>query len=166
MQVIQADRNAHTGPSSGPTEADLASFAAMQKFVSKQLGGRLPEAELRQTILETAGGRVGDQKAPSFVYDSIINGEQKYKATRIPVLVIEALPPNMGRPAGADTAKLAADRAIHTEKALKQLQAFQAGNPSARIIKIPNAYHYIYLSNEAEVLKAISEFMDGDPVQH
>jgi pimeloyl-ACP methyl ester carboxylesterase len=78
-------------------------------------------------------------------------------------LAIAAVPINMGNQAGADTAKLSADKAIRTSEDLKQLDAFQAGNPSARIIKIPNAYHYIYLSNEAEVIRAINEFIEPNP---
>jgi len=163
MLVIQANTDAGTGPSSGPTDADLASFAAMQKFVAKQIGGNLPEAELRQTFNATNDGKVGSQKTQSFVYEYIMNGEQKYKAVKLPVLAIEAVPKNMGNQAGSDPAKLVADKAINTSEELKQLDAFQAGNPLARIIKIPNAYHYIYLSNEAEIIKAITEFIKTNP---
>lgn len=157
--VIQADRAARSGPSGGPAESDLASFTAMQKFVAKQLGGSLPEAELRQTFSQTADGKVGDQKTPSFVYDSVTNGEQRYGAVKVPVLAIEAVPRNTGNQTHANPAKLKAANDLRTAEILKQINAFQVGNPSAKIIKIPNAYHYIYLSNQAEVIKAITEFI-------
>jgi pimeloyl-ACP methyl ester carboxylesterase len=157
--VIQADRDARSGPSGGPADADLASFAAMQKFVTKQLGGSLPEAELRQTFNQTNDGKVGDQKSPSFVYDAILNGEQKYGAVKAPILDIEAVPKNTGSQPNANRAKLAAAQAVHTAQTLTQIKALRAGNPEAKIIEIPNAYHYIYLSNQAEVIQAIKEFI-------
>ncbi|WP_158223374.1 alpha/beta fold hydrolase [Mucilaginibacter sp. MD40] len=157
--VIQADIAARSGPSGGPTESDLASFTAMQRFVAKQLGGLLPEAELRQTFSQTTYGKVGDQKTPSFVGDSVLNGEQKYDGVKVPVLAIEAVPRNTGNKIHADPAKLKAANDLRTAEILKQINAFQAGNPSAKIIKIPNAYHYIYLSNQDEVIKAITEFI-------
>jgi non-heme chloroperoxidase len=160
---IQADMDAHTGPSGGPTTADLATFSAMQKFVAKQIGGNLPEAELRQTFNSTKEGSVGSQKTPSYVYDSIIYGERKYGAVKVPVLVIEAVPKLQGNEANTNPAKLATASAIHDAQTRTQLKAFQAGNPSARIIEIPNAYHYIYLSNEAEVIKNIVEFIKERP---
>jgi non-heme chloroperoxidase len=159
--VIQADKDAGSGPSGGPTDADLASFAAMQKFVTKQLGGPLPEAELRQTFNQTNDGKVGDQKTPSFVYDAVLNGEQKYGAVKVPILDIEAVPKNTGDHPNADRAKLAAAQAVHTDQTLTQIRALRAGNPQAKVIEIPNAFHYIYLSNEAEVLKDITEFINA-----
>lgn len=160
--IIQADMDARTGPSGGPADADLASFAAMQKFVARQIGGTLPEAELRQTFNQTNDGKVGSQKTPSFVYDSVLNGEQKYGAVHVPVLAIEAVPKNMGNPHNENPEKLKLDNTLHTEQALTQIGAFQSGNPQAKIIKIPNAFHYVYLSNQAEVLKAITEFIKSD----
>jgi len=37
--------------------------------------------------------------------------------------------------------------------------AFAAGIPSAKVIRLPNANHYVFRSNEAEVLRAMNDFL-------
>jgi pimeloyl-ACP methyl ester carboxylesterase len=39
------------------------------------------------------------------------------------------------------------------------VNAFQAGVPSARVVRIPNATHYIFISNEADVLHEMNAFL-------
>ena len=41
--------------------------------------------------------------------------------------------------------------------------AFAAGVPSAKVIRLPNANHYVFRSNEAEVLRAMNDFLDTLP---
>jgi hypothetical protein len=40
----------------------------------------------------------------------------------------------------------------------EQIKAFRTGVPSARVIPLPDADHYIYQSNEADVLREINLF--------
>ena len=54
---------------------------------------------------------------------------------------------------------LAGDKARNFEQA----DAFQAGNPQARVVRLPNADHFIFRSNEAEVLRAINVFAASLP---
>ena len=37
--------------------------------------------------------------------------------------------------------------------------AFQAGVPSARVVRLPNANHYVFNSNEADVLREMNAFI-------
>jgi hypothetical protein len=37
--------------------------------------------------------------------------------------------------------------------------AFETGVPSAKVVRLPNANHYVFRSNEAEVLDAMNEFL-------
>jgi pimeloyl-ACP methyl ester carboxylesterase len=41
--------------------------------------------------------------------------------------------------------------------------AFAAGILSAKVIRLPNANHYVFRSNEAEVLRAMNDFLDKLP---
>jgi hypothetical protein len=41
-----------------------------------------------------------------------------------------------------------------------QVDAFEAGNPSARVVRLPYADHYVYKSNEDEVMQEMNRFMD------
>jgi pimeloyl-ACP methyl ester carboxylesterase len=42
-----------------------------------------------------------------------------------------------------------------------QLNAFETGVPTARVVKLPGAHHYVFLSNEAEVLREMRAFLSG-----
>ena len=42
-----------------------------------------------------------------------------------------------------------------------QARAFEAGVPSARVVRIPNANHFLFLSNEADVLHEMRAFLAG-----
>lgn len=44
-----------------------------------------------------------------------------------------------------------------------QVIAFEKGLPSARVVRIPNANHFIFQSNEADVLREIRAFVGGVP---
>jgi non-heme chloroperoxidase len=41
----------------------------------------------------------------------------------------------------------------------------EAGVPSAKVVRLPNADHYIFRSNEAEVLRAMKDFLGKLPQQ-
>jgi hypothetical protein len=39
----------------------------------------------------------------------------------------------------------------------------QAGYPNARVVRLPNANHYVFFSNEADVLREMHAFIAGLP---
>jgi len=41
----------------------------------------------------------------------------------------------------------------------EQADAFQAGNPQARVVRIANANHFVFRSNEADVLREMNGFI-------
>jgi hypothetical protein len=45
----------------------------------------------------------------------------------------------------------------------EQSKAFQAGVPLARVVWLPNADHYVFRSNEADMLREINTFLQGLP---
>jgi hypothetical protein len=42
-----------------------------------------------------------------------------------------------------------------------QVAAVEAGVPSAGVVRLPKANHYVFLSNEADVLREMRAFLDG-----
>jgi non-heme chloroperoxidase len=76
---------------------------------------------------------------------AVLDGQQKYTQIDIPVLAIFNVPHST------------AFRRTMEEQA----QAFEVQVPHARIIRISNADHYIFQSNEEEVLRDIGEFIAG-----
>ena len=45
----------------------------------------------------------------------------------------------------------------------RQAKAIEDGLPSARVVKLPGANHYVYLSNEADVLREMRAFLERVP---
>ena len=91
---------------------------------------------------------------------AILAGEQKYTDLRCPALAIYALGPVPDPAAGPDpTAETDNDRAWKDTQA----RAFEAGVPDARVVRIKDADHYVFKSNEAETLRAMNDFLASLP---
>jgi pimeloyl-ACP methyl ester carboxylesterase len=41
----------------------------------------------------------------------------------------------------------------------KQVRTFEEGLPEAHVVRIPNAHHYVFRSNEAAVLRELRAFI-------
>ena len=102
---------------------------------TREMAGRLPASGLP------------DLAQPPDIRRAVIEGEQKYSDVRCPVLVIFALPWG------------AASETHDREETTDQAQAIQAGISGARVILLANASHYIFQSNEADVLREINSFV-------
>jgi non-heme chloroperoxidase len=91
------------------------------------------------------------------VYDALFLSARKYPSVKDPTLAIFAQPhacqPNCEAPA---------TKAFEDQFAA-QANAFEAGNQSARVLRLPFANHYLFRSNEAEVEQEMNSFMDALP---
>ena len=78
-------------------------------------------------------------------------GQRAFIDVKGPILVIAAAPHERfkGRPPK------------DYERETQRLTALQKRLPNARIVRIPFASHFIYRSNEAEVVREMNAFMDG-----
>ena len=86
-------------------------------------------------------------------------GAQKYTSIPVPALAIYACPHNWDRFPGNNPARKAALVADDIARCTAWADAFSRGVPSARVVRIPNADHYVYLSNEAEVVQDMNDFL-------
>ena len=86
------------------------------------------------------------QAAPQLpeAVSAIHAGRQKYTHIPPPILAIYALPPAAG------------ERPVGTEA---QAEAFEAGVPSARVVRLPHARHEVFFSNEEDVLREMDAFI-------
>ena len=82
-------------------------------------------------------------------------GMQKYTDIRIPVLAIFALPHATGEAFKDDVERAAAD-ARDEATAGAQAKAFDSGVPSARVVRLPHANHFVFISNEDDVLREMN----------
>ena len=148
-----------------PSESDLAmaNFAALQQACLHALGFTYPEGELRQQYSTTPEGRVGNQR--EFPGDAVmLQGMKKYAEIPVPALVIFAIPRAQAKwvdestdPKVREAAKAfsAADLVLTT----RQAKVFEDGVPTAHVVRLRGADHYVYLSNEADVLREMKFFL-------
>jgi non-heme chloroperoxidase len=104
------------------------------------------------------------QGPPPAIPMAIIAGEQKYTEIHVPVLAIYAIPHNLGpllnNPMFKDNpAAQAAMKANDLATTTAQADAFAAGIPSAHVVRLPNADHFVFNSNEADVLRELNAFI-------
>jgi hypothetical protein len=95
-----------------------------------------------------------------------MSGMKKYSGIPVPTLAIFAIPHSQGKwvDNSADPTVLEASKAY--SRALKPLtenqeKVFKEGVPTARVVRLPGAHHYVYLSNEADVLREMRAFLTG-----
>src|SRR6185437_3068894 len=157
------------GPQPPPTSgADLASFRALQKYYESVDGFRFPEAELRQQRETTPGGAVGKQREfpGGAMFMPLMMGTKKYTDIPVPALVIFANPHSLGTwvDDNTDPSVRTAAKAYSTALAAlteRQEKAVENGMPTAHVVTLLGANHYVFLSNEADVLRKMRTFLAG-----
>jgi pimeloyl-ACP methyl ester carboxylesterase len=151
-----------------PAGADLATFKNLQEYYERVNGFRFPEGELRQLRESTPEGRVGEERDFPGVamFMPLMTTAKKFTSIPAPALVVFANPHSQGAwvDRSTDPAVQAAAKtysASLTSLTERQERAVQDGVPRAHVITLPGAHHYVYLSNEADVLREIQAFVDG-----
>ena len=143
-----------------PTDADRENFDTWRSWEKRVAGVSMPESEERQTHQSTPDGHVDDDHTNPALAQAVMAGEQKYTDIRVPVLAIYAVPHDYpwvnDNPAARDA--IARVETLRTEAHAK---AFERGVPSAHVVRLPHANHYVYMSNEADVLREMRAFLSG-----
>ncbi|MGC2657943.1 MAG: alpha/beta hydrolase [Bryobacteraceae bacterium] len=159
-------QNLHAPQPPPPNASDLASFSALQKYYERVNGFRFPEAELRQQRELTVDGGVGKQRDFPGValFMPLMIGTKKYTGIPVTALVIFANPHSLGTwvDDNMNRSVRAAAKAYSTALTAltrRQEKAVENGVPTAHIVTLPNASHYVFLSNEADVLRDLSTFL-------
>jgi non-heme chloroperoxidase len=167
MKEIQATHGPQPPP---PSTADLASFSAYQKYLERANGIRYPEAELRQQRESMPDGSVGKQRdfPGGALLMAVMNGTKKYNDIPIPAVIFFANPHSIGNwvDDNPDPSVRNAARAYSATLATlveRQEKAVESGVPTARVVTLPGANHYVFLSNEADLLHAMRDFIGGLP---
>lgn len=144
-------------PGKGPTD--------QRALIRELLNGDLPQLQkdLKETLKDLESSPPPPpQPAASSEFSptqAILHGMQKYTKISVPVLAIQAFPRRLGpEEMGDDPASRDAAKARMLKLVGGQIKAFRSGVPSARVITLPDADHYIYRSNEADVLREINLF--------
>jgi pimeloyl-ACP methyl ester carboxylesterase len=140
------------------------SAADGRKLIGQMLATGLPALE---RDLECSRKRLDSLPEPPVppasvetqVVSAIVHGLTKFSTVHWPVLAMFASPHDLGLMVASlkpeQRAAVVADEADTTGA---QVTAFEKGNPNAKVIVLAHASHAVFDSNEAEVLKAITEF--------
>lgn len=157
-----------SGPRSpSPSPADLASFASLQNWDAEVFGFRMPEAEFRQTWDSDVSGRPrrARDSAGTQALQALMTSVKTYARIPVPALVVFASPhvPESWIGKVTDSRVQESARAYYAAidaATARQAAAFEAGVPSALVVKLRGA-HYIFLSNELETLRDNRSFLRG-----
>ncbi len=137
-----------------PVEALLVTLAQLEKDLRNEL-------KMKKDILPPASSSAPpppQQPAPPNAAFAIFNEEQKYTKVRTPCLALFAVPHDEAVP--TDAAHQAAAAAFELARSTDMSNAFAAGVPTAKVIRLPQAKQYVFPTNEAEVLPAMNDFLD------
>ena len=92
------------------------------------------------------------------VMRAIVTGVQQYTHIPVPALAIFAVPRRMPLRVSEADRKLSEEMDKLT---MAQADAFEKGVPTARVVRMPNAGHFVHLTNTADVLREIDAFVKG-----
>jgi len=149
---------------------DYRSFDAYRAAQRRNNGVVFPESELRQQFVANADGSMGPSRLSpairrAITVDSRVRPE--YARIRVPVLAIyrtdppfeewaSAYAPRNEQERSALRQEYAATRAMYARWQRDLLE----GVPTARIVEIPGASVFMFLSNETDVLRELRAFAD------
>ena len=145
----------------------IAQSGADMKSILASTANVLSEIRLVQKDLETVQTRLkllpaapdsGPGPVAPFSPSAIIRGEQKYTSIQVPILAIFANPHSTAHLPKMPEDKKAEFIAFDQAESAAQAKAFEKLK-SAEVVILPNADHFVFLSNEQEVEKDIKGFL-------
>jgi pimeloyl-ACP methyl ester carboxylesterase len=153
-----------------PSPSDLKSFPAYRDWRMRSGGIAIPESELRNDFAENLDGTVGSRKTPSNVPEEIMAGTGKhdYSEIRVPVLAFVGYPELPQDQIRENHVTDAAERTIveavygtyvgMTKNRIKRINRAAGG---AHVVELWGADHFVFLSNESDVLREMRVFLAG-----
>jgi non-heme chloroperoxidase len=149
---------------SKPDASDLKSFQAFHDFKVRQNGFKYPEAQLRASFDQNPDGSVGSYNTSNEVHNAIGRGAlpRDYSRISVPILALfSSLSINYRyRPKDAQERvaieKFDAATEVYVKRYKTNLLKAKGG---VHFVDLPHADHYLFLSNEADVLREMLTFL-------
>jgi non-heme chloroperoxidase len=155
-------------PAFAPGAADSASPAALQAFFQRVYGPRIPEAQVRATEVFAATGKLLRNVTPDSIDALVIrgSGHPDYARVRAPALAFYAVTDSAPQifplwPSLGDATRARA-RAFTTRLqtwAARERERFRRGVARGQSVLLRGANHYVFFSNEAEVVREMRAFL-------
>jgi len=149
------------------SELALADPERQKQLVEELLKSDLPhfEGALKRlqddlsAVPTAAPGAAAPLPALPAAAEAVADGEQQFIGPiRVPVLAIFASPHAPLHMYADEKANAAADAQFESYTRA-QIETFRHVAPSAKVVEIPHADHYVFLSNESQVLQEIEAFV-------
>lgn len=156
-----------------PSGRDRASAASAQAYLERVYGVRWPASEIEATRVFDARGRWKRDATPGSTNAKVMRGEcaPRWAQVRAPVLALYTTERSEARDfawirtifVGRGAAHLRANRfrAAQDRWERSQRRAFAGVLPAARVVELPDASHYLFLSHPERVEQAMREFLEG-----
>ena len=141
-----------------PGMGSLEQKVLMQELLETTLPQLKRDLQEQLKTLHVMPARSIPTQIPSVAL-AVMGGEQKYTDVHVPILAVFAVPHDLGSAFQDDPAARAAAEASDLASTGAQADAFEKGIPSARVVRLPHANHYVFLSNEADVLREMNAFL-------
>jgi hypothetical protein len=142
----------------------------IRELLETSLPGFARDLRAERDFLQTLPSAMFSSETPAasssakpFASHLIAEGERKYRGIPVPILAIFAVPHDMGQAMANDPVLRAAFDAEDEASTGAQALAFEKGVPSARVVRLAHASHFVFRSNEADVLRELSKFVGGLP---
>ena len=152
-----------------PFKPDMSSIAAYRESQRKGVGMAFPESELRQLHEVNPDGSLGRYLVVKEVRDAMFKGllpAPPYGQIRAPVLALYATPPPLDeqikryKPANIEeAAAMGLKYGLELAWVARNRDSLKRGVPGARVVEVPGAKTYIFLTNEADVLRELRAFL-------
>jgi non-heme chloroperoxidase len=143
------------------------SYQAYRAWQMEAAGFAFCEAEVRNMYDFNPDGSIGPFRTPERVHQAIDAGGKKrdYSNIRVPVLSIFATPspPELKDKDPEYRAAAEAEHTILMSFTGRYKKNLLTAVPHARVLEWPGATHYLFLTQEAEVLREVHAFVRGLP---
>ena len=134
----------------GDVPKSLNDILEQLKLVEKEIVEYLP-------LLPPSPSVPGPRPDPPPYLYAVFSGQESFSTIHTPALVLFAVPHDFGpTDHSASRAKLEVRDLRITEY---QVKAFETQVPAAHIVRIPHASHYVFRSNEEDVLREMNAFI-------
>jgi non-heme chloroperoxidase len=151
-----------------PPALDYRSFDAYRRTQKARAGVAFPEAELRYLFSVKPDGSLGPELMSRTVRQAVTvdaRRKQDYANVRVPVLAIFRTPLPFEEIAQGYVIQNDLQRAALRQKSVgermmtaKWEKDLRAGVPTAKIVELPGASLYMFLSNEADIIREVRSF--------
>jgi len=156
------------GPDSQGTARDALSPEHADAFSGRVMGYRGVTADTCNVAKISLAGHVGESTTPARITSTIIakSGVADFSRITVPALGIfaspQATPPYISRLSSEQQ-----DQYYQSVKMLAVWQAdviqrFSSGVKNVQVVELPDAAHYIFISNEAQVVQLMRAFLLGE----